>query len=195
MKINIIIVSHVCSSSLLRVYWYVWCSMSFLFEYMCTRLPLIWWFIAGVPSSQALPGYLITASSCVCVPDVIVAQMRLKLSAIDVTAKAVFERFYLFPGLKPEVFGIKNNMNPSQNSKMYQKLVDSVISVLYVVGLTVADMATTKRKKAKKMAKKKSFFQTMMTGKTRVFQRNSILFEDCTKKTKLSPAPENSGNS
>jgi len=121
--------------------------------------------------------------------------MRLKLSAIDVTAKAVFERFYLFPGLKPEVFGIKNNMNPSQNSKMYQKLVDSVISVLYVVGLTVADMATTKRKKAKKMAKKKSFFQTMMTGKTRVFQRNSILFEDCTKKTKLSPAPENSGNS
>ena len=27
--------------------------------------------IAGVPSSQALPGYLITAPSSVCVPDVI----------------------------------------------------------------------------------------------------------------------------
>ena len=27
--------------------------------------------IAGVPSSQALPGYLITAPPCVCVPNVI----------------------------------------------------------------------------------------------------------------------------
>jgi len=36
---------------------------------MCTRLPFISWSIAGVPSSQALPGYIITPS--VCVPDVI----------------------------------------------------------------------------------------------------------------------------
>ena len=29
------------------------------------------WFIAGVPSSQALPGFLITAPPSVCVPAVI----------------------------------------------------------------------------------------------------------------------------
>jgi hypothetical protein len=69
MKINIIIFSHVCFSSLLRVSWCVWCSMSFLFEYMCTRLPFISWSIAGVPSSH--PGYLITAPPSVCIPDVI----------------------------------------------------------------------------------------------------------------------------
>jgi len=38
---------------------------------MCTRLPFISWSIAGVPSSQALPGYLITAPPSVCVLDVI----------------------------------------------------------------------------------------------------------------------------
>ena len=69
MKINIIILSHVCFSSLLRVSWCVWCSKSFLFEYMCTRLPFISWSIAGVPSSH--PGYLITAPPSVCIPDVI----------------------------------------------------------------------------------------------------------------------------
>ena len=45
--------------------------MSLLFEYMCMRLPFIPWSIAGVPSSQALPGYLIIAPPSVCVPDVI----------------------------------------------------------------------------------------------------------------------------
>jgi len=35
---------------------------------MCTRLPFISWSIAGVPSSQALSGYLITAPPSVCVP-------------------------------------------------------------------------------------------------------------------------------
>ena len=35
------------------------------------RLPFIPWSIAGVPSSQALPGFLITAPPSVCVPDVI----------------------------------------------------------------------------------------------------------------------------
>ena len=38
---------------------------------MCTRLPFISWSIVGVPSSQALPGYRITAPPSVCVPDVI----------------------------------------------------------------------------------------------------------------------------
>jgi len=45
--------------------------MSLLFDYMCVRLPFIPWSTAGVPSSQALPGFLITAPPSVCVPDVI----------------------------------------------------------------------------------------------------------------------------
>jgi len=38
---------------------------------MCMRLPYIPWYIAGVPSSQALPGFLTTAPPSVCVSDVI----------------------------------------------------------------------------------------------------------------------------
>jgi len=45
--------------------------MSLSFANMCMRLPFILWSIAGVPSSQALPGFLITAPPPVCVPDVI----------------------------------------------------------------------------------------------------------------------------
>jgi len=45
--------------------------MSCLFEYKCTRLPFISWSNAGVTSSQALLGYLITAPPSVYVPDVI----------------------------------------------------------------------------------------------------------------------------
>ena len=44
--------------------------MSLVFDYMCMRLTFIPWFIAGVPSSQALPGFLISASPSVCVPAV-----------------------------------------------------------------------------------------------------------------------------
>jgi len=47
------------------------CSISLLFDYMCARLPFSPWSIARVPSSQALPGYLITAPPSVCVPAVI----------------------------------------------------------------------------------------------------------------------------
>jgi len=35
------------------------------------RLPFIPWSIAGVPSSQALPGFLLTAPPFMCVPAVI----------------------------------------------------------------------------------------------------------------------------
>ena len=57
---------------MLRVSSRVFCSMSLLFDYMCMRLPsMITWSIAGMPSSQALPGFLITAPPSVCVPDVI----------------------------------------------------------------------------------------------------------------------------
>jgi len=45
--------------------------MSSLFDYMCMRLPFIPWSIAGVPSSQVLPGFLITAPPSVCVPAVL----------------------------------------------------------------------------------------------------------------------------
>jgi len=38
------------------------------------RFPFIAWSIAAVPSSQALPGYDITAPPSVCVPDVIGAR-------------------------------------------------------------------------------------------------------------------------
>ena len=39
----------------------VFCSISRVFNYMCVRLPFVPWSIAGVPSSQELPGYLTTA--------------------------------------------------------------------------------------------------------------------------------------
>ena len=45
--------------------------MSLLFDYMCMRLPFIPWSIAGVPSSQALPGFLISAPPSVLVPVVL----------------------------------------------------------------------------------------------------------------------------
>jgi len=47
--------------------------MSVLFDYMWMRLPFIPWSIVGVPSSQALPGFLMTAPRppSVCVPAVI----------------------------------------------------------------------------------------------------------------------------
>jgi len=40
---------------------------------MCLRLSFFLWSIAGVPSSQALPGFLITAPPAVLVPAVLVA--------------------------------------------------------------------------------------------------------------------------
>jgi len=44
--------------------------MSLLFDYMCMRLLFILRSIAEVPSSQALPGFLITAPPSVLVPAV-----------------------------------------------------------------------------------------------------------------------------
>jgi len=61
----------VCSVSMLRVSSSIFCSMFLSFDYMCMRLPFILWSIAGVPSSQALLGFLITAPPSVCVSDVI----------------------------------------------------------------------------------------------------------------------------
>jgi len=47
------------------------CSISLVFDCMCVRLPFSSCSIAGVPSSQALPGYLITVPPSMCVPAVI----------------------------------------------------------------------------------------------------------------------------
>ena len=49
------------------------CSISILLVYMYVRMPSSPGSTAGVPSSQALPGFLITAPPSVCVPDVISA--------------------------------------------------------------------------------------------------------------------------
>ena len=61
MNTKLISVSGVCCWSQLRVYTCVSCSISILFLYMYVRMPSSPGSIAGVPSSQALPSYLITA--------------------------------------------------------------------------------------------------------------------------------------
>ena len=53
--------------SLLRVYTCVPCSISILFFYMYSRIPSS----PGVPSIQALPGYLITVPPSVCISTVL----------------------------------------------------------------------------------------------------------------------------
>ena len=58
---KLIAVLVVCCPFMLHVYGCVFCSISLLSVYMCVRMPLSSRSIAGVPSSQALPGYLITA--------------------------------------------------------------------------------------------------------------------------------------
>ena len=65
------IVPRVCSSSMFRVCWCVLWLVSLLLDYMCVRLPSVPWSIAGVPSRQAFPGYLITAPPSGRVPAVL----------------------------------------------------------------------------------------------------------------------------
>jgi len=69
-KLMPVTVSSVCCLSLLRVYACLSCSISILLVYMYVLMPSSPGSIAGVPSSQALPGYLITAPPSVCVPAV-----------------------------------------------------------------------------------------------------------------------------
>jgi len=70
-KLITVTVSGVCCLSLLRVYACVSCSVSILFVYKYVHMPWSPGSIAGVPSGQALPGYLITAPPSVCVPAVL----------------------------------------------------------------------------------------------------------------------------
>jgi len=71
MNTQLITVLGVCGLSLLRVYACVCCFIFILFVDMCVRMPSSPGSIAGVPSSQALLGSLITAPPSVYVPDVI----------------------------------------------------------------------------------------------------------------------------
>jgi len=59
---NLYAVSGGCGSFMLRVYRYVFCSISLFCVYMCVRMPSPSpRSIAGVPSGQALPGFPVTA--------------------------------------------------------------------------------------------------------------------------------------
>ena len=61
-------VSGVCCLSLLRAYTCMFCSISILFLYVYVRMPSSPGSIAGVSSSPALPGYLVThLHLCACV--------------------------------------------------------------------------------------------------------------------------------
>jgi len=62
---------------------------------MCMRLPFISWSTAGVPSSQSLPGYLITAPPSVCVPDVLGA-IAVWIQNQKIKYKMMCMMFYVF---------------------------------------------------------------------------------------------------
>jgi len=93
-----------------------------------------------------------------------------------------------------KAFSIRSNINPLKNKVLYDALIAKEISVDFLVGLTVQDMATGEKIKFRKMAKEASLFQSTMTEQTRILQRASILFEDSTKKTKLFPNSDSVGN-
>jgi len=59
------------------------------------RLPFISWSTAGVPSSQSLPGYLITAPPSVCVPDVLGA-IAVWIQNQKIKYKMMCMMFYVF---------------------------------------------------------------------------------------------------
>jgi len=93
-----------------------------------------------------------------------------------------------------KAFNIRNNINPLKNKVLYDALVAKDISVDFIVGLSVQDMATGEKIRFREVAKSNSLFQSIMTEETRVLQRASILFEDSTKKTKLFPNSDSVGN-
>jgi len=70
-KTFLVTVLGVCCLPLLRVYACVCCSISILFLYMYVHMPSSLRSIVGVLSSQALPGFPITAPPSVCVSNVI----------------------------------------------------------------------------------------------------------------------------
>ena len=58
-------------SSMFQVCGCVFCSVSFLFVYMCVYVSSSPRSIAGVSSSRVLPGFPVTAPPTVCIPDII----------------------------------------------------------------------------------------------------------------------------
>jgi len=89
---------------------------------------------------------------------------------------------------------IRNNIHPQKNTVLYSALVAGDISVTFLVGLSVQEMATDEKKRSRASSLQRAFFESRMTEKTRKFQRNSVLFEDSTKKTKLFPNSDSVGN-
>jgi len=102
MHTKLITVSGVCCVSLLRVYTCVSCSISIWVHYMYVRMPSSPGSIAGVPSSQVLPGYLITAP-----PSVFVAPVRGALAVwipiffnlFLTSARFILSYFHIMTGL------------------------------------------------------------------------------------------------
>ena len=109
--------------------------------------------------------------------------------------KEVFKSFYY--STDKYMMKVKNivfNISPQKNLILYNGLLDGIFAVEYIVGLSVQNMASEQIKKSRAESMEKSFFESRMTEETRNFQRSSVLFEDSTKKTKLSPNPDTVGN-
>lgn len=109
--------------------------------------------------------------------------------------KEVFKLFYYCT--EKYMIKVKNiifNITPQKNHMLYSGLLEGIVSTEYIVGLSVQDMASEGIKKSRAESMKKSFFESRMTEEARHFQRNSVLFEDSTKKTKLFPNSDTVGN-
>jgi len=107
----------------------------------------------------------------------------------------IYKQFYKSPeAYISKATSIRNNIHPKRNTVLYSALVAGDISVTFMVGLSVQEMATDEKKKSRANSLQRDFFESRMTEKTRIFQMNSVLFEDSTKKTKLFPNSDSVGN-
>ena len=89
---------------------------------------------------------------------------------------------------------IRQNINSLRNPFLYDALITGQMSCASIVLLNTTSMANTDKQKCRNAAKQTSFFESMMTEQTRRMQRDSILFEDSTKKAKLWGNDEKVGN-
>jgi len=107
----------------------------------------------------------------------------------------IYKQFYKSPeAYINKATSIQNNIHPQKNTVLHSALVAGDISVTFLVGLSVQEMATDEKKRSRASSLQNAFFESRMTEKTRKFQRNSVLFEDSTKKTKLFPNSDSVGN-
>ena len=107
----------------------------------------------------------------------------------------IYKRFYKSPeAYIQKAISIRNNIHPQKNTVLHAALIAGNISVTFLVGLSVQEMATDDKKKSRASSLENAFFESRMMEKTRTFQRYSVLFEDSTKKTKLFPNSDSVGN-